>query len=72
MQAARFDATIDMISFTPEDAVSALRAFRDVRHLLHCSSVVTFGGPLATVSADAGGEQSTAVRYTVSRGHSMS
>jgi nucleoside-diphosphate-sugar epimerase len=52
MQAARFDAAIDMIAFTPEDAASALRAFRDVRHLLHCSSVVTFGGPLATVPAD--------------------
>lgn len=52
MQAARFDAAIDMISFTPEDAESALRAFRDVRHLIHCSSIVTFGGPLAEVPAD--------------------
>jgi nucleoside-diphosphate-sugar epimerase len=52
MQAARFDAAIDMISFTAEDAASALRAFRDVRHLIHCSTVCTYGGPLLTVPAD--------------------
>lgn len=51
MQAERFDAAIDMISFTEDDAASALRAFRGVRHLLHCSTVVTFGS-LPTVPAD--------------------
>jgi nucleoside-diphosphate-sugar epimerase len=51
MQAARFEAAIDMISFTEEDAASALRAFRDVKHLIHCSTVCTFGGPLPFVPA---------------------
>lgn len=52
MQRERFDAAIDMISFTAEDAVSALRAFRDVRHLIHCSTVCTYGGPLLSIPAD--------------------
>ena len=52
MLAQRFDAAIDMISFTAEDAASALRAFRDVRHLIHCSTVCTYGGPLLKIPAD--------------------
>ncbi len=52
MQAERFDAAIDMISYTADDAASALRAFRDVKHLIHCSTVCTFGGPLLSVPAD--------------------
>jgi nucleoside-diphosphate-sugar epimerase len=47
MQAGRFDAAIDMICYTAEDAASDLRAFRDVRHLIHTSTVAVFGGPLA-------------------------
>jgi nucleoside-diphosphate-sugar epimerase len=43
MQAARFGAAIDMICFTAEDAQSTLRAFRDVKHLVHCSTVCTYG-----------------------------
>jgi len=43
MQAERFDAAIDMICFTREDAESTLRAFRDVGHLVHCSTVCTYG-----------------------------
>ncbi len=43
MQAERFDAAIDMISFTREDAASSLRAFRDVSHFIHCSTVCTYG-----------------------------
>jgi nucleoside-diphosphate-sugar epimerase len=43
MQAERFDAAIDMISFTREDAASSLRAFRDVNHFIHCSTVCTYG-----------------------------
>ncbi len=43
MQAARCDAVIDMICFTAEDARSALRAFRGVKHLIHCSTVCTYG-----------------------------
>jgi len=43
MQAGRFAAAIDMICFNAEDARSTLRAFRGVRHLIHCSTVCTYG-----------------------------
>ena len=43
MQAEGFDAAIDMISFTREDAASSLRAFRGVGHFIHCSTVCTYG-----------------------------
>lgn len=43
MQAQRFDAAIHMICYDAEDARSALRAFRDVRHLVYCSTVCTYG-----------------------------
>lgn len=43
MQAERFDAAIDMIGFTPEDAASNLRAFRDVGHFIHTSTTCVFG-----------------------------
>ena len=43
MQAERFDGAIDMICFDAEDAASTLRAFRDVQHLVYCSTVCTYG-----------------------------
>lgn len=43
MQAQAFDAAIDMICFDAEDARSTLRAFRGVKHLIHCSTVCTYG-----------------------------
>lgn len=43
MRTERFDAAIDMISFTREDAASTLRAFPDVQQLVHCSTVCTYG-----------------------------
>lgn len=43
MQAERFDAAIDMICFTAEDAASSLRAFRGVNMFIHCSTVCTYG-----------------------------
>lgn len=52
MRAQRFDAVIDMICYSADDALSDLRAFRDVRHLIHTSTVATFGGPLAQAPAD--------------------
>jgi nucleoside-diphosphate-sugar epimerase len=52
MQAERFDAAIDMICYTAEDAASTLRAFRGVKHLIHCSTVCTYGGPLPFVPAN--------------------
>jgi nucleoside-diphosphate-sugar epimerase len=43
MQAQKFDAAIDMICFTAEEAQSSLRAFRDVGHFVMCSTVCTYG-----------------------------
>lgn len=47
MRGLEVDAVIDMISYSPEDAESALRAFRGrVAHFLHCSTVMTYGPPV--------------------------
>lgn len=43
MQRGRFDAAIDMICFTAEQARSSVRAFRGVRHFVQCSTVCTYG-----------------------------
>src|ERR1041384_8325778 len=44
LQQHTFDAAIDMISFTAEDAASAVRALRgNVGHFIHCSTVMTYG-----------------------------
>ncbi|MGB2710307.1 MAG: NAD-dependent epimerase/dehydratase family protein [Conexibacter sp.] len=52
MRCERFDAAFDMVCFTPQDAESDLRAFDGVRHLVHTSTISTFGGPLAEVPAN--------------------
>lgn len=52
MQAERFDVAIDMICFDAADAESAVRSFRGVKHLIHCSTVATFGGPLPGAPID--------------------
>ena len=43
MQAERFDAVVDFISFSAEDAASSLRAFRGVGRFVHISSCVVYG-----------------------------
>src|SRR3989454_3943374 len=43
LQAERFDAVIDMLCFTRADALSSLRAYRDVSHVVQCSTVCTYG-----------------------------
>jgi nucleoside-diphosphate-sugar epimerase len=43
MQGERFGAAIDMICFDAEDARSTIRAFHGVQHLIHCSTVCTYG-----------------------------
>lgn len=43
VQQEKFDAAIDMICFTPEDAHSDIRAFRGISHFVQCSTVVTYG-----------------------------
>ncbi|MEN9935230.1 MAG: hypothetical protein RLZZ387_1809 [Chloroflexota bacterium] len=53
LQKERFDAAIDMISFTPEDAASAVRALRGrVGHFIHTSTVMTYGPPFAGLYQD--------------------
>lgn len=43
MQREKFDVAIDMMCFTREAAESDLRAFKDVQHFIHCSTVCTYG-----------------------------
>ena len=43
MQREKFAAVIDMICFNAAQAQSSLRAFRGVRHFVHCSTVCTYG-----------------------------
>ncbi len=43
LRAERFDAAIDMICFTAEDAASTLRALPGIGHLVHCSTVCVHG-----------------------------
>ncbi|NPV49314.1 MAG: NAD-dependent epimerase/dehydratase family protein [Armatimonadetes bacterium] len=43
LQDERFDWVIDMICYTAEDARSTLRACKGVKHLIHCSTVCTYG-----------------------------
>jgi nucleoside-diphosphate-sugar epimerase len=43
MQAEKFDAAIDMICFSAEDAASSVRAFRGVGWFVNTSTVCTYG-----------------------------
>lgn len=43
MNELNFDAAIDMICFNAEDAASSIRAFRNVRHFIFCSTVCVYG-----------------------------
>ena len=43
MQAEKFDAAIDMICFTAEDAASSIRAFRGVGWFVQTSTTCTYG-----------------------------
>jgi nucleoside-diphosphate-sugar epimerase len=51
MQQEHFDAAIDMVCYTPEEAASTLRAFRGVKHLIYCSTVCVYGVPLPRLPA---------------------
>jgi nucleoside-diphosphate-sugar epimerase len=44
VQKEKFDAGYDMICFTKDEALSTIRAFRGVKHFIHCSTVCTYGG----------------------------
>lgn len=53
MRSLELDAVIDMISYSPEDAASALRAFAGrVGHFVHCSTVMTYGPPVTQPVCD--------------------
>ncbi|WP_054026060.1 NAD-dependent epimerase/dehydratase family protein [Bacillus sp. FJAT-28004] len=43
MRKEQFDAVIDMISFTEDDALTSIEAFRGVGHFIQCSTVCTYG-----------------------------
>jgi len=44
--AGPFDCVMDMIGFVPDDAESAVRAFRGrIEHYIFCSTVCVYGGP---------------------------
>ena len=52
MQAEKFDAAIDMICFTPEDAASSVRAFRGVGWFVQTSTTCTYGIQYDTYPSD--------------------
>lgn len=43
LQSHTFDAAIDMVCFSKEDALSSIRAFRSVGHFVQCSTAATYG-----------------------------
>ena len=43
VKAQHLDAAIDMICFNREEALSSIRAFEGVAHVVHCSTVCTYG-----------------------------
>jgi nucleoside-diphosphate-sugar epimerase len=52
MKEHSFDAVIDMMAFAPENADSILRAFTGrVKHIVVCSTVCVYGGPLTKLPA---------------------
>jgi nucleoside-diphosphate-sugar epimerase len=52
MKSYTFDAVIDMVAFAPENAESVLRAFTGrVKHLIVCSTVCVYGGPMTKLPA---------------------
>jgi nucleoside-diphosphate-sugar epimerase len=47
-----WDAVVDMVAFHPDNARSALRAFQGrAKHLVVCSTVCVYGGPLTRLPA---------------------
>jgi nucleoside-diphosphate-sugar epimerase len=53
MRDLRFDAVVDMVAYVPEAAESLVRAFVGrAKHLVVCSTVCVYGGPLTRLPAD--------------------
>jgi nucleoside-diphosphate-sugar epimerase len=58
------EAVIDMISYSPEDAASAVKAFAGrVRHFIHCSTVMTYGPPVPQPICDEQGPLAARTPY---------
>jgi nucleoside-diphosphate-sugar epimerase len=56
MQGLELDVAIDMISYGPDDAASAVRAFAGrISHFIHCSTVMTYGPPVPQPICDESG-----------------
>jgi nucleoside-diphosphate-sugar epimerase len=52
MASREWDAVIDMVAFHPDNARSLLRAFQGrAKHLIVCSTVCVYGGPLTRLPA---------------------
>lgn len=64
MQENKFDAAIDMICYTPEEAESDLRAFRDVKHFIHVSTVAVFGGEPAEYPINENTRRNPVIEYS--------
>lgn len=53
MAQERFDAVIDMVAYDPTNMESLLRAFKGkTSHIVVCSTVCVYGGPLTKLPAD--------------------
>jgi nucleoside-diphosphate-sugar epimerase len=69
MRQRTFDAVIDMVAFAPENAGSLLRAFSGrAGHLVVCSTVCVYGGPLTRSPATDDEPHRPATKY----GHNKS
>lgn len=69
MKEHRFDAVVDMVAFHPDNAWSLLRAFRGrTKHLVVCSTVCVYGGPLTRLPADESEPLRPVTRYGRNKG----
>lgn len=67
MRAERFDAAIDMICFTAEEAESDVRAFRGVKHFIQTSTAAVFGGPLAEYPTNEDSPRRPVIPYGINK-----
>jgi nucleoside-diphosphate-sugar epimerase len=67
MQTERFDAAIDMICYTREEAESDVRAFRGVKQFIHTSTVAVFGGRLAETPTDEDSPRNPVIPYGINK-----
>lgn len=63
MQRECFDSAVDMVCFTPQEAESSIRAFREVRHFVQTSTVRTYGTDLDWLPATEDHPIRPTVRY---------